>query len=140
MTKAITSEVMTKEVETIHEDETVDAAARRLANENVGALPIVDKQKHIKGILTDRDIVVNVLARGRDPKTTRVRELEIGEVYTVTPSDSVERAGELMAKHKVRRIPVVERGAVVGIISSSDVARTADPDFVVKVFREILTH
>jgi CBS domain-containing protein len=119
------SDVMTRNVTVIGEDETVRTAAERLAADEIGALPICDAQEHLKGMLTDRDIVVQVIARGKDPAQTRAAELEKGEVVTVRPEDSLERAEDLMARHQIRRLPVVENGKVVGMISQADIARNA---------------
>ena len=121
------SDVMTRNVSVIGEEETVRDAAERLASDDIGALPICDDQQRIKGMLTDRDIVVHVIARGKDPERTLARDLEIGEVVTVRPEDSLERAEGLMAQHRIRRLPVVENGKVVGIISQADIARNASP-------------
>lgn len=117
------SEIMTKDVAVIREEESVREAAERLAKDDIGVLPICDSNKHIKGVLTDRDIVVNVIARGRDINTTRARELEQGEIVTLRPDDSVEHACDLMAQHQLRRLPVVENGSVVGMVSQADVAK-----------------
>jgi CBS domain-containing protein len=119
------SDIMSRDVTVIREEESVRTAAERLAGEDVGALPICDREQNIKGMLTDRDIVVRVVARGKDPAQTTARELEMGEVVTVRPDDSIERAEDLMAQHQVRRLPVVENGKVVGMISQADIARNA---------------
>jgi len=121
------ADIMTRNVTVVREEESIREAAMRLAKDDIGALPICDEQKHIKGILTDRDIVVQVIAHGRDVNTTRARDLEKGEIITVRPDDSVEHVHDLMAQHQIRRIPVVEDGSVVGMISQADVARTLDP-------------
>jgi len=121
------SDIMSRDVTVIREEESVRTAAERLAGEDVGALPICDREQNIKGMLTDRDIVVRVVARGKDPAQTTARELEMGEVVTVRPDDSIERAEDLMAQHQVRRLPVVENGKVVGMISQADIARNAPP-------------
>jgi CBS domain-containing protein len=122
------SEIMTKNITVIREEETMREAAERLAQDDVGALPITDENQTIKGMLTDRDIVVQVIARGRDVNSTRARELEQGEIVTIGPDDSIEHASELMAQHQVRRLPVVEEGKVVGMISQADVAKTVRPE------------
>lgn len=121
------SEIMTKDVSVISEDESVRDAAQRLANDDIGALPICDSNKQIKGMLTDRDIVVQVVARGKDANTTRAKEMEQGEIVTLRPDDSIEHACDLMAQHQVRRLPVVENGRVLGMVSQADVAKSVSP-------------
>jgi CBS domain-containing protein len=122
------SDIMSKNVTAIREDETVRVAAERLASENVGVLPICDEHKRIKGVLTDRDIVVQVVARGKDPSSTRARELEQGEIVTLRPDDSIQHAANLMSQHQVRRLPVVENGEVLGMVSQADVVKAVDPE------------
>lgn len=131
------SEIMSKDVTVIQEDETIRQAAERLAQDDIGILPICDTNKQIKGVLTDRDIVVHVIARGKDPNTTRARDMEQGEVVTLRPDDSVEHAADLMAQHQVRRLPVVENGRVVGMVSQGDVAKSVAPERTGRVVSEI---
>jgi CBS domain-containing protein len=122
------ADIMSKDVTVIREDETMREAAQRLANDDVGVLPITDDKKQLKGVLTDRDIVVHVIAQGKDPNQTRARELEQGEIVTLRPDDSVQHALDLMAQYKVRRLPVVEDGRVVGMVSQADVAKSVSPE------------
>jgi CBS domain-containing protein len=122
------ADIMTKDVTAIREDETVREAAERLASDDIGVLPIVDDNKNLKGILTDRDIVVHVIARGKDPASTRARDLEQGEVITLRPDDSIEHAADLMAQHKVRRLPVVDGGHILGMVSQADVVKAVAPE------------
>ena len=117
------ADIMTKDVTVIREEETLQQAAERLASDDIGVLPICDENRRIKGILTDRDIVVQAVARGRDPKTTRASELEKGEIVTLAPNDSIDHAADLMAQYQVRRLPVVDDGRVVGMVSQADVAK-----------------
>lgn len=122
------SDIMSKDVTVIREDETMREAAERLANDDIGVLPITDASKMLKGILTDRDIVVHVIARGKDIDNTRARELEQGEIVTLRPNDSIQHACDLMAQHKVRRLPVVDQGRIVGMVSQADVAKSISPE------------
>jgi CBS domain-containing protein len=122
------ADIMSKDVTVIQEDETIRQAAERLAKDDIGVLPICDSNKQIKGVLTDRDIVVQVIARGKDPNSTRAREMEQGEIYTLRPDDSIQHACDMMAQHKVRRLPVVENGRVVGMVSQADVAKSVGSD------------
>jgi CBS domain-containing protein len=122
------ADIMSKDVTVIREEETMREAAERLAEDDIGVLPICDENKQIKGVLTDRDIVVHVIARGKDPANTLARELEQGEIITLRPDDSIQHACDLMAQHKVRRLPVVENGRIVGMVSQADVAKSISPE------------
>lgn len=123
------ADIMSKDVTVIREEETIREAAQRLAQDDIGVLPICDSNQQIKGVLTDRDIVVHVIARGKDPANTRARDLEQGEVITLRQDDSIQHACDLMAQHKVRRLPVVEDGGrVVGMVSQADVAKSVSPE------------
>jgi CBS domain-containing protein len=113
---------MTSGVEFVDAQASVMDAAKRLASEGVGALPICEDEK-LKGMITDRDIVVKVLAEGLDPSTTRVIDLVQGEAVTIGADDSVEVALQTMAKHQVRRLPVIDGTDLVGMVSQADVAR-----------------
>lgn len=131
------SDIMAKDVTTIREEETLRVAAQRIAQSDVGALPIVDANNNVKGVLTDRDIVVQAVARGRDLDTTTARDLEQPQVLTLAPADSLEHAADVMAEHQVRRLPVVDGGKVVGMVSQADVAKTAHPDKTGRMVSEI---
>ena len=133
------SEIMSKEIQTIREDETLQEAAKRLATEDIGALPICNDSRQVKGMMTDRDIVVQVVARGKDPSQTRARELETGQVVTLRPDDSIEHACDLMAQYQVRRLPVVENGELVGMVSQADVAKSVDAQTAGRMLTSIST-
>jgi CBS domain-containing protein len=125
-------DIMTPDPECIGENDTVLDAAKRLAELDVGAMPICGEDDRLKGMLTDRDIVVKVLAQGKDPASTRAGELGAGDGKTVTigADDSVEEALRTMAEHKVRRLPVIDGKRLVGIVSQADVATNGDEDRV----------
>jgi len=119
-------EVMTAGVECIGENDTVLDAAKRLAELNVGAMPICGEENRLKGMLTDRDIVVKVLAQGKDPASTKAGELGEGKPVTIGADDSVEEALHTMADHQVRRLPVIDGHDLIGIVSQADLARSVD--------------
>lgn len=121
------SDIMTKDLTVIREEESMRAAAERLANDDIGALPICDSNDRLKGMLTDRDIVVHVVARGKDLDSTRARDMEQGEIVSLRPDDSIEHACDLMAQRQVRRLPVVEDGKILGMVSQADVAKNVSP-------------
>jgi CBS domain-containing protein len=128
---------MSKDITVIREEETIREAAERLANDDIGVLPITDENKNLKGVLTDRDIVVHVIARGKDPANTRARDMEQGELITLRPEDSIEHACDLMAQRKVRRLPVVEDGRIVGMVSQADVAKSVSPEQAGRMLTQI---
>ena len=125
-------DIMTPEAECIGENDTVLDAAKRLAELNVGSMPICGEDDRLKGMLTDRDIVVKVLAQGKDPGSTRAGELGQGDGKTVTvgADDPIGDALRTMTEHKVRRLPVIDGRQLVGIISQADIARNLDEERV----------
>jgi CBS domain-containing protein len=124
-------EVMTGGAECIGENETIQDAARRMADLDVGALPICGEDNRLKGMLTDRDIVVKVLAQGGDPSSTRASEVaDQGEVVTIGADDSIDEALATMKDHKVRRLPVIDGHELVGIVSQGDLAKSIDEEQV----------
>ena len=118
-------DIMTPDCQCIGENETVLDAAKRLAELDVGAMPICGEDDRLKGMITDRDIVVKVLAKGKDPATVRAGELGAGDGNTITigADDSIEEALRTMKEHKVRRLPVIDGHELIGIVSQADVAR-----------------
>ena len=121
------SEIMTREVETVTPDTTLQEAAKLMARVDAGALPILENDRW-SGIITDRDIAVRAVGEGRDPNTTKVRDIMSGQVKHVAEDDNVEEVADLMAELQVRRLPVVNRERrVVGIVSLGDIAREKKP-------------
>lgn len=119
---ALVGEKMTEGCQCVGEHDSVAAAARRLAEIDVGALPICGEDDRLKGMVTDRDIVVKIVAPGLDPAATEAGSLASGTPIWVEADASLERAMALMAEHKVRRLPVIEEKRLVGMISQSDIA------------------
>jgi CBS domain-containing protein len=117
-------DLMTKNPCAIDSDKPVAYAAKMLRDENVGLAPIVEGQKLV-GTLTDRDIAIRVVAEGKDPQTTTVREVATTRVVTIDPNQDLDEALRLMAQNQVRRLPVVEDGRLAGIVAQADVARHA---------------
>jgi CBS domain-containing protein len=125
-------DIMTPDCRCVGENESVLDAARQLAELGVGAMPICGEDNRLKGMLTDRDIVVRVLAEGKDPSSTKAGELGQGDGQTVTvgADDSIDEALRTMTEHKVRRLPVVDGHDCVGIISQADIATHIDEEKV----------
>ena len=125
MTKTV-RDVMTSNPCTIDATKDVAYAAKMMKDEDVGVAPIVEGDQLV-GLLTDRDIAIKVVAEGKDPKTTVVRDVASTNIVTVDPQQDLDEALRLMAKHQVRRLPVVEEdGKVVGILAQADVALSGD--------------
>jgi len=118
-------DIMTEGADFVEGSTTVLEVAKRLAAEDYGSLPICDGDK-LRGMITDRDIVVKVLAEGKDPAATRVIDLVQGEVVTIGADDSVEQAMQTMSKHQVRRLPVIDGTRLVGMLAQADLARSGD--------------
>jgi CBS domain-containing protein len=116
-------EIMTSDVRCVDSSETVLDAARRMAELGVGALPICGQDNKLKGMITDRDIVVKVLAAGKDPAAMHVSELAQGQAVTIGADDDAEEILRTMASHKVRRLPVIDGHQLVGVVAQADVAR-----------------
>jgi CBS domain-containing protein len=125
-------DIMSDDCTCIGENETVLDAAKRLAEKDIGSMPICGEDDRLKGMLTDRDIVVKVLAQGKDPAGVKAGELGQGDGKTVTigADDSLEEALRTMIDHKVRRLPVIDGKRMVGIISQADIATNMDEERV----------
>jgi CBS domain-containing protein len=134
-------DVMTKDVVVCTPENTVSEVAQLMKTEDIGPILIVDNEqsKTLVGILTDRDIVLKVIADGHDPKTTRVGEFMSKKLVTCYADDDVEIAMKSMAQFQLRRIPVVgENMQLIGIISQADVAtRVNAPEETAEVVKEI---
>jgi CBS domain-containing protein len=120
-------EIMTQNPVTVQTTDSVMAAARSMRDGNIGDVVVVERGQ-IQGILTDRDIVVRALAEGRDPTSTTVGEICSRELTTLSPSDSVNEAVKIMRERAIRRLPVVDGGRPVGIVSLGDLAVERDPE------------
>lgn len=116
------SEIMTPSPRCIGENDSLRIAASVMADLDVGSLPICGEDSRLKGMLTDRDIVVGAIATGMDPETTPAGALAKGKPVTVGANDDVHVALHLMQEHQVRRLPVIEDHLLVGIVSQADVA------------------
>jgi CBS domain-containing protein len=122
-------EVMTEDPVVLPEDASLVEAARLMRDQGIGDVIVTDGEQ-AKGIVTDRDIVVRAVAEGSDPGQVRVGEVLSGDLASVTPEDSVERAIALMREKAIRRVPVVESGKAVGVVSIGDLAIQRDADSV----------
>jgi CBS domain-containing protein len=124
---ATAREIMSAGAECIGENESVLTAAKKMTELGVGALPVCGDDDRLKGMLTDRDIVVKVLAADRDPSTTTAGQLAQGEAVTIGADDDATQILQTMTDHKVRRLPVINGHRLIGVVAQADVAR-ALPD------------
>ncbi len=116
-------EAMTANPCAIDTDKDVSYAAKMMRDEDVEIAPIVEGDQLV-GVLTDRDIAIKVVAEGKDPQGMRVLEIASTSLITVDPAQDLDEALRLMAKHQLRRLPVVEEdGKLVGVLAQADVAR-----------------
>ena len=130
-------EVMTDRPRCVTPETPVSQAAELMASEDVGSLPILDGEK-LAGIVTDRDIVVRAVAKGKDPQGMPVREVASKELVTVRPDEDLSDALKLMASYQVRRLPVVdEDNRLVGVLAQADVALEAKEKSVGEMVEEI---
>jgi len=118
-------DVMTFNLTTLPKSASVRDAARAMRDAHIGDVLVVDNG-NLYGIVTDRDIVIRVLAQGRDPSTTKLEDIGSQQLTTVSPTDSIDHAVQLMRQKALRRLPVVENGHVVGIVSLGDLAQNRD--------------
>ena len=117
-------DIMTQGAECVGETQTLVDAARKMRDLDVGALPVCGDDDRLKGIVTDRDIVIQAVAEEKDTRGMPVREVASREVVTIGPEEDLSEALKLMASYQVRRIPVVdEDNRLVGIVAQADVAR-----------------
>jgi CBS domain-containing protein len=130
-------DVMTPNPSTVEPNKTVVDAARIMKQEDAGVVPVTENGR-LTGIVTDRDIAIRVVAEGKDPKSTPVREVASTNLVTIDPEQDLDEALRVMAKHQVRRLPVVEEdGRLVGVLAQADVAREGDDTKTGQVVQEI---
>ena len=130
-------EAMSSNPRSVQPTTTVAEAAKLLKSEDVGSLPIVEGERLV-GMVTDRDIVIRAIAEGKDPQSTQVSEIASSDLVTIDPQQDLDEALRLMARHQVRRLPVVEEdGRLVGILAQADVAIEADAAKTGEVVQDI---
>jgi CBS domain-containing protein len=118
-------EVMSSRPVTLEDSASVFDAARAMRDEDIGVVIVVNHGS-IRGVLTDRDVVVRAVAEGRDPKSIKVGEIVSEDVATVTPDEPVDKVVSLMRQKAIRRVPVVDGGRPVGVVSLGDLAVERD--------------
>lgn len=130
-------EIMKRDVECVSPQDTVQAAARRMRDENVGFLPVCDSSKKVLGTVTDRDLAIRILADAR-AATTPINDAMSREVIACRPEDDLRKAEELMSKnHKSRIMCLDNNGRIVGVISLSDIAQREDDGRAAETMRAV---
>ena len=120
-------EIMTHDPVTVDVAATIVDVARQMREHDIGAVIVTEADK-VRGILSDRDIVVRAVADGRDPHQVRVQDVRSADLVTLNPQDTLDSAVEAMRRHDVRRLPVVDGEQPVGILSIGDLAVDRDPE------------
>ena len=115
-------DLMAESVVSVSPESTAEFAARMMARHNIGSLPVCGPDGRLRGVVTDRDIVTRCVAAEADPSDTAVREIMTRTVVTAGPEDDLRKAAHLMSGERVRRLPVVEGGVLVGMLSLGDLA------------------
>ncbi|WP_256123206.1 CBS domain-containing protein [Streptomyces sp. EN16] len=122
-------DIMTGGAQCVQAHESALDAARKLTESQVGALPVCGENNRLIGVITDRDIVVRVLGKGLAPAEVETGTLAQGEAVTIGADDDIDEVFETMTQHKVRRLPVIDGTALVGMVALADAARALDaPD------------
>ena len=132
-------EIMTPDPTCVRSSDSVREAASQMAQLDVGALPICGEDNRLKGMLTDRDIVVKVLAKGKDPEAVHAGDLAQGEAVTIGADDDAEEILRTMSRYKVRRLPVIDGHDLVGIVALADVAKALSDHKVADVLEAVST-
>jgi len=131
-------DIMTKNPQIVQTDASVQDIARQLADQDIGAVIVCNAEKRLQGVVTDRDLAVEVVARGQDPSSTTAGDLVSGrEVVTIGADDDIDEAINTMRDHAVRRLPVIDGDKVVGVVSQADIARSADEKQVGRLIEAI---
>ncbi len=118
-------DIMTAKPLTLTTDSTVKEAAELMQKNDIGAIPITNSENEkLMGIITDRDIILRCISKDFDTSTTTVKDIMTENVITVCPENSITESSRIMAKNKVRRLPVCENGKVVGMVSLGDISRS----------------
>jgi signal-transduction protein with cAMP-binding, CBS, and nucleotidyltransferase domain len=123
-------DVMSTDPVVLQQEASIQEAAQAMREQDIGDVIVLDDSQQICGIVTDRDIAVRAVAQGRDPQSVTVGEICSRDLQTLSPDDDVGDAVKVMSEKAIRRLPVVDNGRPVGIVSLGDLAVTRDPDSV----------
>jgi len=130
-------EVMKRNVHSIREHDSLQKAAQLMREQDVGFLPVLNRDGILVGVVTDRDIVIRGCENDDCPSATPIRDVMTLEAITCRPEDLISHAEALMSEHRISRLPIVDRGALVGITSLSDLAQYDLPVRIGKTVQRI---
>lgn len=131
-------DIMTSDPTCCSPDTKVEDVAKLMAEQDCGEIPVVDSERKVVGVITDRDIVCRVVAQSKDPKQTEVRDVMSRPVVTATPETSVEDCCAMMEQNQIRRVPVVDqRGGCCGMVAQADIALQGGEHETAAVVRDV---
>jgi CBS domain-containing protein len=130
--KMIVTEVMNRNVKTVRPEDTVKDAAKVMNENHIGSLVVVSGTGEVVGILTERDILTGVVVTGKNADEVKVSEVMTPNIITITPDKTLEEAADIMTENKIKKLPVVEKGRLVGIITATDLI-AYEKDLIEKV-------
>ncbi|MFH1228855.1 MAG: CBS domain-containing protein [Candidatus Aenigmatarchaeota archaeon] len=128
----LVKEIMNRNVKTVTPDDTVKTAARIMNENHIGALVVVSGPGEVLGILTERDILTDVVATGKSAEAVKVSEIMTSDIITIGPGKTLEEAADVMTRNRIKKLPVVIKGLLVGIISATDLI-AYEKDLIEKV-------
>ncbi len=113
-------EIMTTDVKTIRPEDNIKRLAEMMVKNKIGSLVVVEGSGEVVGIATERDIIEDIILLGKSPEEVKVRDVMTTDIITVNPGDTLEDAAEIMVNHKIKKLPVIEKGRLVGIVTATD--------------------
>jgi len=113
-------EIMTANVKTIRPEDTVKKLAEEMVKNKIGSLVVVEGSGEVVGIATERDIIEDIILLGKSPEEIKVKDVMTKNLITVNPNTSLEEAAEVMVSHKIKKLPVIDKGRLVGIVTATD--------------------
>ena len=116
----LVKEIMTTNVKTIRPEDTVKNLAEEMIKYKIGALVVVSGSGEVVGIATERDIIGDVVLQGKSPEELKVQDIMTKDLITINPSNTLEEAAEVMVNHQIKKLPVIEGGRLVGIVTATD--------------------
>jgi CBS domain-containing protein len=116
----LVKEIMTTNVKTIRPEDTVKSLAQKLVKNRIGSMVVVSGSGIVVGIATERDIIEDVILSSSNFEETKVQDIMTSEVVTVSPDNTLEEAADVMVKNKIKKLPVIDKGRLLGIITATD--------------------
>lgn len=130
-------EIMSKDIVIADKEDSVLDVAKLMRHHNIGCVPIVENGEKVLGVVTDRDIVMNMARFNSDPSNTFAKEIASDLIYKVKPDAEIEQALELMKRQRIRRLPVMENECLIGMLSLGDAAVHASKEVVGETLNQI---